>query len=95
MNATQLQATLAPIAAGVAGFLAGRGAFGFDQATWLTILTALGTAAATVWGAIATRKNAMVSTVAAMPEVKEVTLDKTVSTSKALDAATPDNVVTK
>lgn len=95
MNPTQLQTTLAPIAAAVAGFLAGRGAFGWDQATWITVIMGLATGAATIWGAVAARKTAMVSTVANMPEVKEVALTKGASGVTALDAATPENVVVK
>lgn len=95
MNPTQLQTTLAPIAAAIAGFLAGRGAFGWDQATWITVITGIGTVAATIWGAVAARKSAMVSTVANMPEVDHVTLDKTVPTTKSLEAVTPENVVAK
>lgn len=95
MNITQLQTTLAPIVAAIAGFLAGKGYFGWDAQTWIAILGGLGTVGATIWAAIATRKSAMVSTVAAMPEVSSVTLDVKASGTQALDAATPSNVVAK
>lgn len=98
MNPTQIQTTLAPLAAAIAGFLAGKGYFGWDAQTWIAILGGVGTFAATIWGAIAARKSAMVTTVANLPEVKKdggVILDKTVPTTAALAAATPDNVVAK
>lgn len=97
MNPTQIQTTLAPILAAAAGFLAGKGFFGLDSLGWMNILGGLTAAAATVWGAIAARKNAMVTTVAQMPEVKSITLDKnaadTTPTKVAeLNRNTPDNV---
>lgn len=95
MNPTQIQTTLAPVVAAVAGFLAGKGYFGWDSQTWIAIIGGIGTVVATIWGAAAARKNAMVTTVANLPEVKEITLDKTAPATQALDAATPDNVVKK
>ena len=59
MNWTQLQTTLAPIVAAIAGFLAGKGYFGWDAQTWVAILGGLGTLGATSWGALASRKSAM------------------------------------
>ena len=92
MNVTQIQTTLAPLIAAFAGFLAGRGVFGLDAQSWIAIIGALLGAGATIWGAIATRKTAIVSQVAALPEVKEVTLDRTVAGTAALSNATPNNV---
>lgn len=43
--------------------------------------------------AILNRKTNVVSTVANMPEVKSVELDKSVSGAKALEDVTPSNVV--
>jgi hypothetical protein len=100
MNATQLQTTLAPIIAAIAGFLAGRGYFGLDQATWLSVIAGIGTAATAIWGAYTARKSALVTTVANMPEVKEVSLDASATGQagtdvSALSRATPSNVVVK
>lgn len=100
MNATQLQTTLAPIVAAIAGFLAGKGYFGWDSQTWIAILGGLGTFAATIWGAIAARKAAIVTTVANLPEVKEVALDAgatgaTRDSVSSLNISTPTNVVVK
>lgn len=95
MNPTQTQTTLAPIIAFIAGLLAGKGVFGFDTATWTYIIGGLAGIGTVVWGAIAARKSAIVSTAAAMPEVKQVVLDPTVPGASALNAATPSNVVVK
>lgn len=95
INYTQLQTTLAPLVTAIAGFMAGKGYFGWDAQTWITVLGSVGTVAGIVWGSVAARKSALISTTASMPEVKEVTLDKTVAGTAALNAATPDNVVSK
>lgn len=95
MNGTQIQTTLAPLIAFFAGLLAGKGVFGLDAATWAQVIGGAAGFAATIWGIIATRKTAMVSTVAAMPEVTKVELDKTAPGTTALDNATPANVVVK
>ena len=95
MNGTQVQTTLAPLVAFLAGLLAGKGVFGLDAATWATVIGAVFAGGATIWGAIAAKKSSLVTTVAAMPEVSEVTLDRTVAGSAALNSATPSNVVSK
>lgn len=95
INYTQLQTTLAPVVAAGAGFLAGKGYFGWDAQTWIGILGGLGTVVATIWGAVAARKSAMVSTVAAMPEVSSVTLNGANPGTASLNDSTPNNVVVK
>ena len=92
MNPTQITTTAAPIIAFLAGLAAGRGLFGWDQATWITVLTGLAGLGATIWAAVTTRKTAMVTAVANMPEVKAVTLDATAPGAAAVSAATPSNV---
>lgn len=77
MNTTQTQTNVAVLCAFLAGILSGRGVFGFDQATWVTILTAIAGLGMAVWAAIATRKTALVGTVNAMPEVAGVVTTKT------------------
>jgi hypothetical protein len=79
----------------LAGLLAGKGVFGFDAATWTMVLGSVAGAAAIIWNAVSTRKSALVSQVAVMPEVKTVELAKGVAGVATLDAATPDNVVIK
>lgn len=98
MNNTQLQTTIAPIVAATAGFLAGKGYFGFDSQTWIAILGGAGTFAATLWGAFAARKTAIVTTAAALPEVKNVVLDADAKGAVAdsvnnINLSTPNNVV--
>lgn len=95
INYTQLQTTLAPVVAAGAGFLAGKGYFGWDAQTWISILGGIGTVVATVWGAMAARKASMVSTVAAMPEVSSVTLNSANPNTASLNDSTPNNVVVK
>lgn len=68
----------------LAGFLAGKGVFGFDAATWATVIGSLAGTAAIVWGAISTRKTALTDTVGNMPNT-------TVVTDKATAAALPAN----
>lgn len=92
MNGTQIQTTAAPLIAFVAGILAGRGAFGLDAETWTLILGSLAGTIATIWGAIAARKAAIVTTVANMPEVKQVTLVPGAPGVEGLNQATPTNV---
>lgn len=83
MNKTQLQTTLAPLIGVLAGFLAGKGVFGLDAATWATVIGSLAGTAAIVWGAISTRKTALTDTVGLMPGTTVVT-DK--GTADALPA---------
>lgn len=84
MNKTQLQTTLAPLVAAVAGFLAGKGIFGFDAQTWISILGGVFALAATVWGAVATRPQALKDTTGGL-------LNTTVVTDAASAAALPNN----
>lgn len=93
MNSTQLVTTLAPLISFLAGLAAGRGLFGWDVAQWTTVLGGIVGLGATVWAAITTRKSAQVSSVAAMPEVKEIKLESTPA-GNALSASTPANVTT-
>jgi hypothetical protein len=85
MNKTQLQTTLAPLIAAVAGFLAGKGVFGLDAATWATVLGSLATIGAVVWGAVAAHNTALVNTVGNLPGTTVVT-DK--ATADSLPANT-------
>lgn len=84
MNKTQLQTTLAPLIAAFAGFLAGKGYFGFDAQTWISIIGAIAAVVATVWGAVATRPQALKDTTGALPNT-------TVVTDKASAEALPNN----
>lgn len=84
MNKTQLQTTLAPLVAAVAGFLAGKGVFGFDAATWASIVGGLLSLVAVVWGAVAARPQALKDTTGTLPNT-------TVVTDKASAAALPNN----
>lgn len=93
MNSTQLQTTLGPILGLVAGYFAAW--WGIDQAQALGIVTAVAGVGYAVYTAVITRKSAMVSNVAAMPEVSSVTLDKAAPGTSALNEATPSNVVAK
>lgn len=93
MNTTQLQTTLGPILGLIAGYFAAW--WGIDQAQALGILTALCGVGYAVYNAFITRKSAMVSTVANMPEVNQVSLEKNVSANSSLMISTPDNVVIK
>ncbi len=106
MNSTQTQTTSATILAFIAGYLSSRFTF-FDTATWLAIVTGAAGLGVTIWTAIATSKKSivnqalssdkatLVNSVAALPEVKEISLDKNVSGTPALNHATADNVVLK
>lgn len=93
MNWTQLQTSLGPVFGLVAGYFAAW--WGIDQATALGILTAGGGLAYAIYNAVITRKSAMVSSVAAMPEVTSVTLDASKDGTTALSQATPSNVIAK
>lgn len=89
MNSTQIQNTVTPIVSFVAGLLAAKFAW-FDAATWSAILMGVVGLAATVWGAISTRNNAVISQAAALPEVQSVKLEPNAPASTV--AATPSNV---
>lgn len=84
MNKTQLQTTLAPLIAAIAGFLAGKGVFGLDATTWASIVGGLLSLIAIVWGAVAARPQALKDTTGGLPNT-------TVVTDKASAAALPNN----
>lgn len=84
MNKTQVQTTFAPLIAALAGFLAGKGFFGFDAQTWIAILGAVGALGATIWGAVATRPQALKDTTGGLANT-------TVITDKASADALPNN----
>ena len=90
MNATQIQTTLAPLLTFLAGLAAGKGMFGWDATTWYTVLGATVGFGATIWAAIATRKNAVISQAAGFADVQSIKLDP--SASQATVNATPNNV---
>lgn len=73
MNKTQLQTTLAPLVAAIAGFLAGRGVFGLDTQTWISILGGIGALVATIWGAVATRSQALKDTTGTLANTTVIT----------------------
>lgn len=82
----------------VVGYLAGIAAAKlpwFDFATWNYIIFTVGGAILTGATYIINRKKVVVSSVANMPEVKNIDLDRTVIGTGALAQATPDNVVVK
>ena len=89
MNSTQIQTTLTPIVGFIAGILAAKFAW-FDSATWTAILMGIVGLGATIWGAFATRNNAVISQAAALPEVQSIKLEP--SATSATVAATPSNV---
>lgn len=93
MNTTQIQTTLAPIVAFLAGLLAGKGVFGWDSQTWITVIGGLLGAVGTIWAAIVTRKTAQVASVAAMPEVAAVVTTSTAAGNTMSGPGSPENVV--
>jgi hypothetical protein len=78
----------------IAGILAAKLPI-FDFATWNYIIFGLGGVIFTIATAIINRKSVVVRTVADMPEVKDISLDKTVPGALSLSAVTPSNVVVK
>lgn len=95
MNKTQLQTTIAPLVAAVAGFLAGKGIFGFDAQTWISIIGGVLAFGATIWGAVAARPQALKDTTGGLPNTTVVT-DKTsadaLPNNPDVVAATPEIV---
>lgn len=78
------------------GYLAGIAAAKlpiFDFATWNYLFMTIGGMVVTVGPYILNRKTAVVATVAQMPEVNKIELDKTVPGATALANATPKEVV--
>lgn len=92
MNPTQVATSAGPIVAFLAGILAGRGAFGIDAAGWTTILGGLAGFSAAVWSVFTTRKTALTTTVANLPEVTEVKVNTSMPEGKTLVDSTPANV---
>jgi hypothetical protein len=78
----------------LAGIAAAKFTF-FDLATWNYIFMSIGGVAFAGVSYILNRKNAVISTAANLPEVKNIELDKKISGTAAMEAATPDNVVAK
>lgn len=91
MNPTQITTTAAPLIAFLAGLAAGKGLFGLDIATWTTLIGGLVGFGATVWAAISTRKSAIISQAASLPEVQSVKLEPTAAGTAMADS-TPANV---
>lgn len=67
----------------------------FDFATWNYIFMSLGGVVFVGLGYAVNRKSAVISTVANLPEVNNVDLNKSVPGATALAAVSPDNVVAK
>ena len=93
MNPTTITSTVAPIVGMIAAALATK--FGLDQNFVATALSAIVSAAATIYIGWSNRQSALVTAVANMPEVSKVELDKSKPATVALNQATPDNVVSK
>ncbi len=70
MNSTQIQTTLAPLLTFLAGLAAGKGLFGWDAATWYTILGGIVGFGATIWAAIATKNSNIAAATQAMTGVE-------------------------
>lgn len=92
MNQTQTLTTFAPVVTFFAGLLAGKGVFGFDEATWIAVLSGLATAAIAVYGSIVTRKKALITQVNALPDVAGVVTANTIE-GRALAASVPSTTV--
>lgn len=82
----------------IVGYLAGIAAAKlpwFDFATWNYIIFSIGGVGLAAYTGFINRKTAVVATVAALPEVSKIELDKTVPGAKELADATPKEVVAK
>ena len=84
MNSTQIQTTLAPIIAAIAGAFAAKGWLGLGTSDWTTIFYSLISVGAIVFPAIITRAKSLKDTVGKMPKT-------TVVTDKATADALPNN----
>lgn len=73
MNSTQIQTTLAPLLTFLAGLAAGKGLFGWDAATWYTILGGVVGFGATIWAAVATKNSSIAAATQAMKGVDVTT----------------------
>jgi hypothetical protein len=93
-NPLQTNNTLATAVGYLAGLAAAKLPW-FDFATWNYIIMSVGGAVFVAIPAILNRKTAVVATVANMPEVTKIELDKTVPGATALAQATPNEVVAK
>ena len=91
-NPLQTNNTALMIVGYVAGIAAAKLPW-FDLATWNYIILSVGGVLFTGVSLLLNRKSAVVATVANMPEVKSVDLDKTSPGVKDLVSATPKNVV--
>lgn len=87
----QVLATMGPIIGAVAGYIAAWN--GIDQASVTGMIMAALITGLTIYNAWVSRKTAQVTSVANLPEVKSVVLDKTEPATKALEEVTPNNVV--
>lgn len=95
MNKTQLQTTLAPIIAVLAGALAAKGWLGLDAAGWSTIIGSVIALGAILWPAIVTRRQSLKDTVGNMPNTAVVTdaaSADALPNNKDVVAATPEIV---
>lgn len=93
-NPLQTNNTATMIVAYIAGIAAAKLPW-FDFATWNYIIFSMGGVGLTVYTAFINRKTAVVATVANMPEVAKVEVDKSVAGATALAEATPSNVIAK
>lgn len=93
-NPLQTNNTATMIVAYLAGIAAAKLPW-FDFATWNYIIFSIGGVGLTAYTAFINRKTAVVATVANMPEVNKIELDKSVSGATALAEATPKEVVAK
>jgi hypothetical protein len=84
MNSTQIQTTLAPLLTFLAGLAAGKGLFGWDAQTWLTVLGAIVGFGATIWAAVATKSSTIAATTQNMTGV---TVQTTAAAAPAVAAA--------
>lgn len=92
MNNTQIQTTIAPLVTFFAGLLAGKGVFGFDAATWATIIGGIGGVAATIWAAIATRKAPMAQSLASYNDTTVLTDPATARNTSSNDVVSSASV---
>lgn len=95
MNKTQLQTTLAPIIATIAGALAAKGWLGLGAADWTTIIYSLVATGAVLWPVIVTRAQSLKDTVGKMSNTTVIT-DRAsadaLPANKDVIAATPEIV---
>lgn len=89
MNSTQIQTTLAPLIAFLAGLLASKVPF-LNASLWTEVLTYLVGIGGVIWGGFATTKTALISQAASLPEVQSIKLEP--SAPSSVVAATPGNV---